>query len=83
MFEDIENNTYFINDQAGVAFALTEYGWCGYDSEWGEFSKGLSEDIQRQLFTEGGVPKGGSRRVSYNEAKAFAKGKGKAAAPQQ
>ena len=68
MFEDIENNSYFINEEVGIAFALTEYGWCGYDPEWGEFSVSISQELEARLFNKGGGCKAGSRRVDYNEA---------------
>ena len=75
MFEDIENNSYFINDEVGIAFAFTEYGWCGYDPEWGEFSAGIPLDMEVRLFDKGGGRKAGSRRVDYNEARAYARAK--------
>lgn len=73
MFEDIENNSYFINDEVGIAFAFTEYGWCGYDPEWGEFSASIPIDMEVRLFDKGGGRKAGSRRVDYNEARAYAR----------
>ncbi len=72
MFEDIENNSYFINDEVGIAFAFTEYGWCGYDPEWGEFSASIPIDMEVRLFDKGGGRKAGSRRVDYNEAHDYA-----------
>ena len=72
MFEDIENNSYFINDEVGIAFAFTEYGWCGYDPEWGEFSASIPIDMEVRLFDKGGGRKAGSRRVDYNEARDYA-----------
>ncbi|MBR4260026.1 MAG: bifunctional (p)ppGpp synthetase/guanosine-3',5'-bis(diphosphate) 3'-pyrophosphohydrolase [Kiritimatiellae bacterium] len=72
MFEDIENNSYFINEEVGIAFALTEYGWCGYDPEWGEFSASIPLELEARLFNKGGGCKAGSRRVDYNEALDYA-----------
>ena len=72
MFEDIENNSYFINEEVGIAFALTEYGWFGYDPEWGEFSASIPLELEARLFNKGGGCKAGSRRVDYNEALDYA-----------
>lgn len=79
MFEEIENNDYFINDEAGIAFASTEYGYMGYDPTWGEFSASIPKETWEKLFTTDGERKEGSRRVDYNEALDFAIAKAKAA----
>lgn len=68
MDSDVENNLYFLNDEVGVAFAFTEYGYRGYDYKWGEFSADIPDDVEAKLFDENKSRRPGSRIVDYNEA---------------